>query len=85
MRSNLLTVCRSEYLARVLRVLRFRQQPLRCQPPWIDFGRATAMSIRNGVERGALDKKQGVLDSDSRGFGGRIRYNGFGAVTHHAK
>jgi hypothetical protein len=85
MRSNQLTVCRSESLAGALRDLRFPQQPLRCQPPWIDFGRATAMSIHNGVERGALDKKQGVLDSVSRGFGGRVRYTGFAAVTHHAK
>ena len=42
------------------------------------------MSIRNGIERGALDKKQGVLDSNSRSFGAGVRQTGFGAATHHA-
>jgi hypothetical protein len=41
------------------------------------------MSILNGVGAGALDKKQGVLDLESRGFGGRVREIGFGAGTHH--
>jgi hypothetical protein len=41
------------------------------------------MRILNGVRVGALDKKQVVLDLDSRGFGGWIRQVGSGAETHH--
>jgi hypothetical protein len=41
------------------------------------------MSILNGVGAGELDKKQGVLGLDSRGFGRWVRQLALGAETHH--
>ena len=41
------------------------------------------MSFLNGVGAGDLDKKQGVLDLDSRGFGCRFLKVGFDAEAHH--